>query len=551
MIQWSRLVPRIFPRIPRLNAGGDVAITPTLPGYMQPKTRQRRIVRAAVLFSALAIVCFAFGFMFAIFPPSFYLYLAAPIAVGALVVIWALPKTERPMPKTVSFFFFGFLISLCVWPNYLALALPGLPWITSNRLFTIPLLLAFLISLSVSDEFKRRIGETLYNNYAVTCALVGFVFLQFVTIIFSKFPAQSATLFVNAQLEYTMILLISIWVFSFADNMSKVVIVFLFVTLYQSFLGIAENIAQSIFWAPFVPDFLKGDDYLVSKILSGQVRYAVGTHRSQGTFTTSLSYAEFLAILQPFMIYLVLFGRTILMRALGLIAFLLATVGIVLSQSRLGLVAMIVGLLLFSLIMSFRYWRSHRGSLLPPAIILAYPVAATAFIALTLVWNRLSNMVWGGGEAEASNASRMEQYETGINKILEWPFGYGMGNAADQIGMVSADGMLNIDTYYMLLALDNGPLAFFCYAFMFLYIAYQATKISINKPSNEVSNRLLIPSACSLTAFFVVKSVLSQEDTHSIMFVLVGLTMSCLYQQRDWRSSRSMEDIHHPAVRHA
>ncbi|ODU22397.1 MAG: hypothetical protein ABS87_02325 [Sphingomonas sp. SCN 67-18] len=512
-------------------------VPPTLPGYRQARSRRRQVFRYVLGMGTLALVSALFGFFFALFPPSFYLYLAAPIAVAVLVAIWALPETEKPLPAMVSFFFFAFLISLCVWPNYLALALPGLPWITSNRLFTVPLFFAFLVSLSVSSDFKRRVAEPLAHSRPAMIALIIFVGLQFLTIAFSWNPARSATLFVNAQLEFTMIILVSLWIFSFEKNARLFAPLCLFFGLYQAGLGLGEYVSQSVFWADAVPEILKGDKFLVSKILSGQVRYAVGTHRSQGTFTTSLSYAEFLGIVQPFMLYIVFFWKNIFVKVLGGLAFILALIAIILSQSRLGLVATIVGLLLFSLILALRYWRIHRNSLLSPAIILAYPIAAAGFLALTVVWNRLSNMVWGGGETQASNVSRMEQYQTGFQKVLDWPFGYGMGNAAKQIGMVSADGMLNIDTYYMLILLDNGIIGFISYATIFIYAIYKTSVLSVNNIGSSAYHTIIIPISCALTSFFITKSVLSQEDTHSFIAVILGLAISAIYMDRHGSSA--------------
>lgn len=523
----------------------------TLPGYMRVSSPPRRVLKDMLLLSLLSFICFGFGFLFAILPTSSYIYLAAPVAAAMLFTIWALPKSEKPMPKIIRFFFFGFLISLSAWPNYLALTLPGLPWITSNRLFTYPLVIAFLISLSVSDEFKRRIAGPLITVKPATIALIIFVILQFISIGFSNKPADSATRFVNAHISFTMMFFISIWVFSYRRSLKLFLLLCMIFCFYQAGLGVGEYSTQSIFWAPWVPSFLKGeggsDAYLVAKILGGQIRSAVGTHRSQGIFTTSLSYAEFLGLLQPFMLYISFFGRRWFYRLLGIVAFFAALVGIILSQSRLGLVATIVGLLLFSLFMALRFWRLHRNSILPPAIILSYPFGAAAFLALTVVWNRLSNMVWGGGEAAASNASRMEQYSIGIRKVIQWPFGYGMGNSGVLIGMVGPDGGLNIDTYYVLLALDSGILSLLFYGFLFLYISYRAARVSINRPNNDIYNTILIPASCALTAFFVIKSVLSQEDTHSFVFILLGLAVAAIHHENNNTPDRDL-GTHSPAV---
>ena len=103
-----------------------------------------------------------------------------------LMAIWALPDRPHAPTKTMEFFFAGLMVSSIVWPNYLALALPGLPWITVIRLTAFPMAFLLLISLSTSVSFRSELRQSLRAVPGLWLAFLVFVVMQFVTIAFSR-----------------------------------------------------------------------------------------------------------------------------------------------------------------------------------------------------------------------------------------------------------------------------------------------------------------------------------------------------------------------------
>ena len=92
---------------------------------------------------------------------------------------------------------------------------------------------------------------------------------------------------------------------------------------------------------------------------------------------------------------------------------------------------------------------------------LLYPLGAAGFVALSLFWMRLNHMIFGGGAQAASNESRQIQLQTGIPKVLHWPFGYGPGMAATTLGFAdNEEGKLTIDNYWLSIGLEYGILGF-------------------------------------------------------------------------------------------
>ena len=81
--------------------------------------------------------------------------------------------------------FFAFFIGLIAWPNYLAISLPGLPWISIIRLTAFPLTLIFLYCVSVSHEFREKLAATINSEPYLWKALVAVACIQIVSVAFS------------------------------------------------------------------------------------------------------------------------------------------------------------------------------------------------------------------------------------------------------------------------------------------------------------------------------------------------------------------------------
>lgn len=501
------------------------------PGVIDSYHRPRSPVGSFAAFCTISIVCvmggLVYGFFFAILPPSFYVLLTAPVAVLSLVVIWALPDVNRPPHKIVEFLFWGFLVSLAVWPNYLALAFPGLPWITSNRLFTLPLVLSFLIMVSTHRVVRQQISFVLAKNKFTSLCLGVFITLQVLTIGFSSSVSTSVTRVVDFTLDSTLIFLSSIWVFRTDKSVRTFMGLCIAFTAYQAAMGLSEGILNRLFWAPWVPDLFKGDAVLVNKILAGAVRVGVWSHRAQSTWTTSLSYAEFLAISTPFLLAAIVYSRKPWKRIAAAIVFPGAIMGVYFSEARLGWVGGIAGACAFMFLVAARMSAvPNTRNMLQPAALLFAPIAASMIIALTFVSTRMRNMVWGAQHTEGSNESRQLQYSRGFEKLFEWPFGYGSGRAAAQIGQTDVWGNLQIDTYYMMIALDFGVIGFFAFYLAFLSVIVRSAFTSIRRPPADLNGTALLAASCALAVFVVTKSVLSQEDTHPFVFIIMGFAMT-------------------------
>src|SRR5262249_5025788 len=110
---------------------------------------------------ALVVFCFLFGAFYAFSAPLLGAVYAAPLAVLALVVIWAPPAARTAPIKSLAPLTWAFLVVLVMWPPYLGFQVKGTPWITPIRMVGTPLFLVLLICFSTYKQFRAELAETL------------------------------------------------------------------------------------------------------------------------------------------------------------------------------------------------------------------------------------------------------------------------------------------------------------------------------------------------------------------------------------------------------
>ena len=105
----------------------------------------------------LVIACLLYGFFFGLTAPFLLVPFAIPIALLTAFIIWALPDQRSAPTLPIEFLFPAFLVILVLWPRYLAITLPGMPWITLQRILGLPMALLLLICLSMSKVFRKTV----------------------------------------------------------------------------------------------------------------------------------------------------------------------------------------------------------------------------------------------------------------------------------------------------------------------------------------------------------------------------------------------------------
>ncbi len=508
-----------------------------LGGYVSPTFVQRHRKKLLLLFG-LALLFYSM--LFTLIGRFMVLQFLAPLMVMTLFVIWMLPEARKVPTRWLGRIGVVFIIALLCWPDYLALALPGLPWLTAIRIVTVPLALVMLLCLTGSRAFRADMKETMTGLPIVWQGVVAFAVIALISIIFSRDIGLSVNKFVVAQLTWTLPFFVAIYVFRQPNRATQFGYFLWAIVLFVCLIGIQEWRHSVVPWAGNIPSFLKIEDESVQRILSGSARAATGIYRVQSKFTTPLGFAEFLALSAPFILHIMMRSKNVLVIVAAALTLALQFWCIRLTDSRLGVVGFFMTFLLYMLIWGGLRWYRDRDSLFGPAVVIAYPITLSVFFAATFFVGRLSAMVWGTGAQQFSTESRKVQVAMGLPKVFKAPWGSGIGRGAEEVGFTNFAGVLTIDTYYLLVALEFGILGFLVYFGMIIATIIGGGKQLIRVRPGDTDGAMLAPLLIALTNFLVIKSIFSQQENHALAFVMMGAVVALAWRIKRQRDSSSV-----------
>jgi hypothetical protein len=520
-----------------MTENGDRILRPALATYQNAGAVRRVDRRFSII---LIITAVAAGGLFAAFASTNMMLFLSPLGVLALLAVWLLPEQSNPPIRLAGIFMMAFFLALLLWPDYLAISLAGLPWITMLRLVAIPWAVVFLVCMSTSAVQRQALAESLREAPVIWKLLLGFFATAVVSVPFSGDIALSMDKITVALFYWLLPFFCAALIFRREGMITifyRILMICLVIFIIMAFFE-AEN--EKVLWVGHIPSFLKVEDESVARILAGGARAASGLYRVQGKFSTALGLAEMLALIFPFVVHTIIFGRRFLWRAVALLSVPVIFYTIRLTDSRLGVVGF------FSTLLAYLWlWAAYRRlkdsqHLIAPAILVAYPVIVFLFYIATLFIRRLHHMVWGGGAQQFSTESRMEQYVDGFPKIITHPLGHGLGRGAEVLGHTNLAGVLTIDTYYLSVALECGILGFITFYGCFLAGIIHGAKTALKARTHEMM--FLMPTVVALINFVIIKSVLSQYDNHPMVFGMLGIIMAL-----SWRINQAEKSSAGPA----
>jgi hypothetical protein len=527
----NRLLRLAVPRLPKLRLGrpADPNDRPLIATYKRPALGP---VAIGVWLVLLVVACGFYGWGFALLAPKLMLPFAIPPLVFALLLIWSLPTGEYAPTGTMSVLFWGFFAAFLVWPNYLAVALPGLPWLTLVRIINAPLVILLLICVSTSQGFRTRIADCLKDSPFIWKSLALYIGIVTLTLPLAGSGIPVAiNKFVVLLTTQIATFFLSVYIFLRPKRLERWVYLLLAMDAFLCVIGWWENRLGAVPWLGHIPSFLKIEDPDVQRILAGAVRAAINVHRVQSVQTTPLGFAELLGLSAPLALHLAINRYPFVVRVCSAAMIPIIGYTIFLTDSRLGYIAMIVGAALYLLLWGMVRWREVRGSIFGPAIVMGYPAIFITIVASTFLIGRVRAKVWGNGSQAASDQSRKDQWHLAIPKVIHNPIGHGYGTAGGVLNYHNEDGILTIDSYYMNLLLDTGILGFAIYLAFFLGSAWLAAREAVRGPGDR-ELRILMPLSVTIVGYVVVKGVLSQDANHPLMFFFAGAIAALIHRSR-------------------
>lgn len=499
-----------------------------LGGYTQQQRRRRyRFIATATL----ALISLFYGLVVGATGTIFLMQLLLLPAFAAFLVLWLLPETDNPSPKLVEVLFFVYLGGAMLWPDYLAIALPGLPWITMGRITAIPLAIFYISSLSQSRHYRSEIKAVLAEVPVIWKAMAIFAAVAAFSVLVSDKPFASANRLFVAAYAWVMIFFIASHVFRRPGTATIFCYLVWASTIVICIIAVMEVRRQAIPWAGHIPNFLKIEDEAVQRMLSPKVRGSTGVFRAQTKFASPLSMSEFLALSAPFIMHIAAYHKNVVARIAAVCTIPPMIWAIAKTDARLGMIGLMFASLLFILAWAVMRMRQRKDSLLAPVVVLGYPLGFAAFIAASFAIQRLKNIVWGSSAYSDSNQGRIDQVNKGLPMILERPWGYGIGRSGETLGFTNPAGMITIDNYMLSLALELGLIGLAAFVIMFAWAALTGAK-EISR-TYDFESTLLVPAAITLVNFLIIKTVLSQLENLTLFFAVLGLTVALIYRVRE------------------
>ena len=516
----------------------DTAITP----YRTARAGRR--LRPLSL-GFMLIYCALTGAAVALLPAQLLFLLAIPLFIAVPVILWLLPDGGAVPEKLLSTLLVWFIAANALWPNYLAVDLPGLPWINPPRIIVFALLAVTLYSYSTSSALREQVADTLRSIRFLKIAFWIFWGMTAVTILLSAQPLFSLNKWANNQIFWTFMFLLSAWLGTRDGTMSRIARLLTWTTILVALETIYEFRVQHVPWMEHIPSFLKVDESYLVNVLKSQARAGTDIYRARGTFSVSLVCAEYMAIVYPFLIHAMINARGLFSRAalfMGLVAVLSA---MWLTNARSAMIGFFIAVFLYGAFTAFRYWRRNRNSLVAATTMAMLPILAGVFFSLALTWPRLHNMTFGGAQHQPSTEARNAQWSMGIPKIKTNPIGHGPARAGETLGYANGAGALTIDTYYLSLLLEYGVVGFG--AFMVLFGGQLVPGFRMYLQALPGEESLAGPTTIALLNFLVIKAVLSSEFNMPLAFIFLGFLFAIAWRQQQRMAGASVAAAAVPA----
>ena len=487
--------------------------------------------RRAVSFAGKVALAALYGVLTVFLPPRLLFVLILPIVILLLVALWLMPDRGVFPLAAIERLYPLYLILSVVWPVYIAVVLPGLPWLTPTRFVLFLVSFVFMYSISTSGALRRHLGTVARSSRGIWITLLLFQLAMVISIPFSRSIGTSLKMYFDDQLRLTEMFFLGCLIFARRGaatwTVGALVVLAIVCSIDGAFIEFPLGYPP---WANHIPSFMRVDEATMANVLGSQARSADGIYRVRGPFPLSLVLAEYLALCSPFVLHWFITGRSLLLRLAMAVSWVLIGYAIVLTQSRLGLVGAIVGHAVYLPLWAFRRWRTDRSALLGPFVLFGAPFLAIMMLGVIFSSHTLTQRVLGGGASAASDASRAAQRAAAIPKILNNPVGHGIGQSAQVLGLGNQAGMLSVDNHYITTGLDFGFLGLFGLYGMFVVAVWTGLRLYLASSDREVE--LAGPLAVMFVVFLFIKSVLSQENNHSIVFLLLGMLIALLARER-------------------
>ncbi|MCW6508571.1 O-antigen ligase family protein [Lichenifustis flavocetrariae] len=450
------------------------------------------------------------------------------VGLAGLILLWTLPDLRSVPSRLARRSFVPFLVATVCTPFYLAIIIPGVPFISVRRFFLYIFVGALVITICGSSKYR-----TLLINRLKAAPLLFYMTAGYYALIVATFPvsvAPSST--INVLVQYTMtwylpFLAVIIFVEKGA-NIVGLLKVMLFCMIIDFVLGGIEFHVQKPFMFQLLPASSRAYIIENTPMYAGAETgsFRDGIYRATAAYSIGLSWAEMVAMVAPVAAYFLIHGDSGRHRLLGLVSFIAGFLSLTYSGSRGGYVCSMVALSVFLIIWAIRKIRLHPESLSGGIALFLTSGTVTIVAAAVTFVNKFHVMVFGNGTTQLSDQGRVQQWATAWPKIFQsplWGHGFGTASVAGEF-VTGGRGQATMDDYRINLLLDNGVLGFGLFFGMIAVAVWISFRIYITNKSPLAATGAAI--GCALIAYAVDRTTTSQTENNTLLLILIGLVFA-------------------------
>lgn len=450
--------------------------------------------------SLLAAVLIGLGV--ALLPPSFSLGLGAFVLAPIFIMaVWMAPKVDAIPDQWLVRLLLAAVFIYFIWPRNAFIPVSILPIKHPQKMLYAGLLLLWIYLLLKCAPFRERLAGRLRVLPWLMYAWLALALLHVLSALFSQEPIYSIyRLMIDLGTVY-LLLPVALSVLRDEQDVRALIYCLIAAALINCLYALPEfALRRNLFER--VTTLSDIDPAMAKQILMAKLRG--GQYRAQGSFDHPLLFSEYLLVILPFSLVMVVHSPKLRKRMVA--ASLIIMLGLLLSRSRVALAGSAVGVFVLLFIMLAQNAKGTQRNPWPLVIsLLMLPVLlGGAYFATT----QLGQIAMGrtAGEASSTNA-RAVMLHDGSKLILESPLlGYGPALGGLELNFRNTEGVLTLDNYLLVMALDAGLISLALFVGVILATAYVAVRYSLR----EQGERFMFMQAIAAGAisFLVVKSVL-------------------------------------------
>jgi hypothetical protein len=503
-----------------------------LPQYFTPEYHPLWPLAAIALFLIGVVLSMYTGLLVSIGGTLALQFVGYPIAIFVVLVLWLLPDVDRPdrppFMKLLTVYLF-----MMMWPAYLSVVLPGLPWITPPRVVLAIMLIVMMVHLPQNGQTRRDVAALLTWDRPAFHLYMAYLGLALVLVPFSRSPSSTITYMAFQEtLALAPMVLAACALSTDTAAVGKAVRAITIVAALTMAIGVLENEMQIPPWANYIPNWLAMAPEMVEVALSPQARVGDNRYRVRTVFAVVLYYTQYLNLVMPLIFYAA-------WRAKGkwrflsfiLIPLLLHTVWY--TNARTSFIGMFIGLfgIMGLVILRNVFFRTKGDGFGRNLIIVGVFVAMLATAGAIMSSHRLKMYTFGGAQHNASNVARDLQWSNAWSQLRKNPVGVGLGNSTYYAGVPKGPGILILDSLWINFLVDLGIIGFSLYFGFFMRVAWVGifTFLRADSEEEEVAGILALGLICYVIVAYVVSNT---DNGYIAMLESVAILTLARQQQR-------------------